>query len=327
LKTFLGADVGSTKTHVLIADETGKVIGFGRGGPGNHESVGYEGFQSSLQEAARDALKAAGLAADAISGAGFGVSGYDWPSETEPTLRVIRTLGLHAPLRAVNDAILGILAGSPDGWGIAVVSGTGCNCWGWDLSRERIAQMTGGGTGMGEGAGGSELVDEAVRRVAHAWTGRGPATRLTQAFMDFVRAADPIDLIDGLMNGRYRLTAKAAPLIFQAAAAEDSVALDVIRWGGCELGEMAVAVIRRLKFEALAFDVVQVGSLFEGSPLLAQTMMERIQPVAPQARLVKLAAPAVIGAVLLAMEQVDIRAGEGVRVRLNATAREAIRPK
>jgi N-acetylglucosamine kinase-like BadF-type ATPase len=184
VKSYLGVDVGSTKTHALIAEESGKVVGFGRGGPGNHETVGYEGFQASLHEAVGEALHAAGLTAESVSGAGFGVSGYDWPSETEPTLQVVRTLGLRAPLRAVNDAILGIVAGSPSGWGIAVVSGTGCNCWGWDDSREHIAQMTGGGTEMGEGAGGSELVAEAVRRVAHAWTGRGPATRLTQAFMD-----------------------------------------------------------------------------------------------------------------------------------------------
>jgi N-acetylglucosamine kinase-like BadF-type ATPase len=327
VKTFLGVDVGSTKTHALIAEESGKVVGFGKGGPGNHESVGYEGFQTSLHEAVSGALSAAGLSAEKIAGAGFGVSGFDWPSETEPTLAVIRTLGLKAPLRAVNDAILGILAGSPAGWGIAVISGTGCNCWGWDFNREHIAQMTGGGTGMGEGAGGTELVAEAIIRVAHAWTGRGPATRLTQAFMDYVRATDPEDLLDGQMNGRYHLSAKAAPLVFQAAAAGDAVALDLIRWGGRELGEMAVAVIRKLRFETLAFDVVQVGSLYEGSPLLAQTMMETIRPVAPQACLIKLGAAPVVGAVLLGMEQAGIRAGESIRTRLNQTAREAIQPK
>ena len=32
---FLGADVGSTKTHVVIADETGRVLGLGEGGAGN----------------------------------------------------------------------------------------------------------------------------------------------------------------------------------------------------------------------------------------------------------------------------------------------------
>ena len=41
---YLGADIGSTKTHTLIVDETGRALGFGESGSGNHEDVGYEGM-------------------------------------------------------------------------------------------------------------------------------------------------------------------------------------------------------------------------------------------------------------------------------------------
>ena len=34
---FLGGDIGSSKTHVLIADEGGQAVGFGQSGAGNHE--------------------------------------------------------------------------------------------------------------------------------------------------------------------------------------------------------------------------------------------------------------------------------------------------
>ncbi len=40
MRYFLGVDVGATKTHALIADEAGAGVGFGAGGPGNHEVVG-----------------------------------------------------------------------------------------------------------------------------------------------------------------------------------------------------------------------------------------------------------------------------------------------
>ena len=39
---FLGIDAGGTKTHALIADENGRAAGFGSGGPGNWQSVGFE---------------------------------------------------------------------------------------------------------------------------------------------------------------------------------------------------------------------------------------------------------------------------------------------
>jgi len=117
---FLGVDVGATKTHALIAEENGQVCGFGEAGPGNHEGVGYDGLAAALRTATEQALARAGLSIAQIAGAGFGVAGYDWPSEREPTLRAIRTLGLNVPFEAVNDTIIGLLAGAPDGWGIAV---------------------------------------------------------------------------------------------------------------------------------------------------------------------------------------------------------------
>ena len=46
---FLGIDIGATKSHALIADENGCAVGFGQGGPGNHEVVGYEGLTATLQ--------------------------------------------------------------------------------------------------------------------------------------------------------------------------------------------------------------------------------------------------------------------------------------
>jgi N-acetylglucosamine kinase-like BadF-type ATPase len=303
MNAFLGADIGGTKTHVLIATATGQVIGFGEAGPGNHETVGYEGLVAALQTATAQALTQAGLKPTQIAGAGFGVAGYDWPSEETATLAAISTLGLPAPLAVVNDTILGLLAGSTEGWGVAVVSGTGCNCWGWDQSRQRIGHVTGGGWLFGEAAGASELVFKAVQALAHEWTRRGPATALTPVLTRAWGATSLPDLLEGLMDGRYRADAAAAPLIFQVAAAGDPVAVDLIHWAGRELGELAMAVIRQLEFEPLAFDVVLMGSMYNGSPLLIETMRQTIHAVAPGARLVRLAAPPVVGAVLLGMER------------------------
>ena len=127
---FLGSDVGGYKTHVLIADETGQAVGFGEAGPGNHELVGYDGLVAALRQAASAALASARLTVDQIAGAGFGVGGYDWPCERQDTLDAIGKLGLSCPVEAVNDAMIGLLAGSEECWGAAVVSGSGCNCWG-----------------------------------------------------------------------------------------------------------------------------------------------------------------------------------------------------
>lgn len=305
---FLGVDVGSSKTHAMIADETGKVIGFGQGGAGNPERTDYQDFAILLQQVANQALGEAGLQRSQISGAGFGVSGYDWPAQLEPTMRGISAIGLDAPIGLVNDAIIGLLAGSTQGWGIAVVAGTGCNCWGWDQAR-KIGRMTGCGEWMGENAGGMDLVIRAVRAIALNWTHRGPDTKLREPLLQLVGAKDQLDFLEGLVLGRYQLSAGYAPLIFQFAEEGDPVANQIILDMTAVLGDMALGVIRQLNFAALEFEVVLVGSLYKAGQLMIDPLQRLIQGEAPKARFVPLQAPPVVGGVLLGMEKagLDIR--------------------
>jgi N-acetylglucosamine kinase-like BadF-type ATPase len=314
---FLGFDVGSTKSHALVADDAGQALGFGAGGPGNPLSIGYESFAKLLRAVTQEALTAVGIAKDDVAGAGFGIGGYDWPSQRESILQAIHTLKLGAPLEIVNDAIIGLLAGAAEGWGVAVVAGTSCNCWGWDQDR-REGRMT-GFSWLGEAAGGDELVIKALQAVAYEWTRRGPPTRLTQAFVELTDTRDVEDLLEGLTLERIRLGAEAAPVVFRVAAEGDPVANELILWAGHGLGSLALGVIRQLGFEALAFDVVLAGSFFKGSPLLAEAMRETIQPVAPGARLVRLHVPPVVGGVLLGMEMGGAKAPAVREVLIEST--------
>lgn len=303
---FLGVDIGGTKSHALIADGTGHAVGFGAGGPGSYEVVGWEGLRRVLQAITDQALADAGIAREQIAGAGFGVAGYDWPAEREPTRQAIESLGLQTSFEFVNDAVIGLLAGASQGWGVAVVAGTSNNCWGRDR-QGREGRVTGCGSWCGEYGGAVELVAKAVQAVAMAWTKRGPATRLTEAFIGLTGAANATDLLEGLALARYYLAAPAAPLVFQVAAEGDPVAQETVRWAGRELGSLAVGVIRQLGFEELDFEVVLSGSLYDGSPALSEEMRTTIHALAPGARLVRLTAPPVVGGVLLGVEQVGIQ--------------------
>lgn len=321
---FLGVDVGSSKTHALVADERGQAVGFGESGAGNHEIVGYDGLAEALNRSVGGALAAAGLSRKDIAGAGFGVAGYDWPSEKEATLGAIGVLGMDASVEAVNDAVLGLLAGAADGWGVAVVAGTGCNCWGRDQTHQRYGQVTGGSLQMGEAAGAGELVAKAIQVIAHAWTRRGRPTQLTDAFLAYTGLDSATVLLQQIATDELHLPAKMAPLVFEVAAAGDQVANEVIRWAGCELGELVNAVVRQLHFEQLTFEVVMVGSLFNGGPLLIEPMRQTIQTVAPGARLACLAVPPVVGAVVLGMEQAGLVVSAAIRKTLERSTTQVL---
>ena len=319
MRYFLGADLGATKTHTLITDETGNALGFGESGPGNHESIGYDRMFEAMQDGMEQALRGASLKKADITGAGFGVAGYDWLSEYEATARTIDRLGLTAPYKFVNDTVPGLVAGSEEGWGVVVVSGTGSNCRGWDREHVREGRVTGHGVSMGEGAGGTELMHRCMQLVGYAWSKRGPMTKLADALVEYVGAKDLNDLIRGYTTNEFHIGAEAAPLVFRVAQAGDQVALDLIHWAGCELGEIANAVIRQLEFENLAFDVVMTGSMFEGGALLIEPMRETIHTLAPKAHLVRLTAPPVLGAVMLGMEAAGLHVTSSIRATMANT--------
>ena len=314
---FLGIDIGGTKSHALIADEKGQMMGFGEAGPGNHEVVGYEGLRMVLQSITEQALKQAGLSREAISGAGFGVAGYDWPSELPPTLDAIDSLGLSCPIEVVNDTVIGLVAGAEAGWGVALVAGTSTNCWGMD-EQGRIGRVTGGGARFGENGGASELVAQAVIAIAKAWSRRGPATALTQAFVEYFGAPHVEALLEGIQLERLHPGPWLAPTIFQVAEQGDEVAQGLIHWAGESLADLARGVIRQLDIQDRAFDIVLIGSMFKGGAMLLDPLKTSVWEEAPRARFVRLSAPPVLGAVLLGMQKAGL-APSNPRQRLIAT--------
>jgi N-acetylglucosamine kinase-like BadF-type ATPase len=166
---------------------------------------------------------------------------------------------------------------------------------------------------MGEGAGGSELMHRCMQIIGYSWTKRLPETALADAIVAHVGAKDLEDLLRGYTTHEYHVGAEAARTVFRVAAAGDRAARDLIRWAGTELGELVNAVARQLEFQNLAFDVVMTGSMFDGGAMLIDPMRETVHKFAPQARLVRLNAPPVIGAVMLGMEAAGCRATPAIR--------------
>jgi N-acetylglucosamine kinase-like BadF-type ATPase len=301
---FLGIDTGATKSHALLTDEHGRVLGFGESGPGNWEVVGWEGMRAVLDEIIGQATAQAGIPRTHIARAGLGLAGFDWPEDRQPHEVIIKQLLPGVPFVLVNDAFLGLPAGTDAGWGVVVSAGTSCNATGRN-PQGQIGRLT-GSSRFGEYGAAGELVWFALQAVSRAWSRRGPETALGAAFCTAVGAADVPDLLAGLMRGRYHIQAEKAPVVFATAAQGDAVALELVRWAGHSLGDLACGIIHQVGIMEMAFDVVLAGSFYKGSPLVQVCMAETIHALAPHARLVHLTAPPVIGAVLLGMEQVGV---------------------
>jgi len=323
MKYFLGIDVGSSKTHALIVDETGQCAGFGRSGGGNHQNVGYEGLERVLAESFDGALNMSGMERASITGAGFGVAGYDFPSDREVHLNAISALGLSCPVEIVNDGMNGLLAGATRGIGVNVTAGSSNNARGRGKNGQE-GRIVGNGIRFGEFGGAVEIVERGLQMVNYAWIKRIPPTVLTKIYIEALGATNEMDLVEGLSNSQYHLFPYLAIKVIEAARDGDAAACEVAQWAGEELGWLAVSVARQIEMENDEVEVIQSGSIFEAGEVITSPMRSLVLKHCPRAKLIRLDGPPVVGAVILGMEQAHFD-GYTVRDQIIRTAKELVK--
>ncbi|MGE5248603.1 MAG: N-acetylglucosamine kinase [Bacteroidota bacterium] len=322
MRYYLGIDVGSSKTHALIADETGTCIGLGKASGGNHQGVGYEGLEAVLKASFAQACSMSGVGPAQIAGAGFGVAGYDFPSDRAPHLGAIAALGISCPVEVLNDGMNGLLAGASGGIGVNVTAGSGTNCRG--RNREgKVGRIVGNGTDFGEYGGATEIAVKTLHMVNYAWIKRTPPTQLTEILLEATGARDELDLMEGLSNEYYHLSPYIAMEVIKAARLGDVSACEVTRWAGEELGWLAVSVARQIGMENDEVQIIQSGSVFEAGSLITEPMREVVLQHCPRAKLMRLDGPPVVGAVILGMEQARFD-GYAVRDTMIRTAKQLL---
>lgn len=317
---FLGIDVGATKTAALIADETGTALGYGLGGPGNHESVGWDGFKQASDDAVKQALAQAGVTITEIAAAGMGLAGLDWDNEYEIHTSALAEIGLTMPMFLDNDSALGLYAGASQGWGVCVAAGSSNNARGRGKDG-RLGRITGHGSEFGEYGGAWEIIHHAIQKVAYEWSKRLPPTAMSPIFIADTGARNLADLVEGLALRRYEPKGYWAIRVFECAAAGDKAARDVITWAGHELGETACAIIRQIEAENEPVEVILTGSVYKGGELIINPLREVVLATAPRAKFIVVDAPPVVGGVLMGMELILGKDAYKTRAHLLETAR------
>ena len=159
--------------------------------------------------------------------------------------------------------------------------------------------------------------------VNYAWIKRIAPTALTQIYIEALGAKNEMDLMEGLSNHQYHLSAQLAVKVMEAARQGDAAACDVAKWAGEELGWLAVSVARQIEMGNEEVEVIQSGSVFEAGELIMGPLQEVVLMHCPKAKLMRLNGPPVVGAVILGMEQVGFD-GYAVRETMIRTAKEMV---
>lgn len=259
---FLGVDGGQSSTTALIGDETGRVVGAGRGGPCNHigGAGGRERFVSAIERCVGQACREAGTdpAAVEFEAACLGFSGG--PEDKRPLLeQMLRARRLIVTTDAPI-ALAGATGGQP---GIITIAGTGSIAFGRNAAG-RTARVGGWGYIFGDEGGGFDIVRQALRAALRQEEGWGAATRLHGALLEATGLSSANEVLHRFYTTEWPRdrVAALARLVDEAADEGDAAAVAILENAAGQLAKLAGMVRRQLFAPGEAARVVYIGGVF-----------------------------------------------------------------
>ena len=272
-RLFLGVDGGQSSTTALIGDDTGRVLGSGRGGPCNHVGAaeGRAKFVNAISGCLRAACAEAAFDPGAIrfEAACLGFSGG--PADKEPILReMLRT----DRLMVTTDAPIALSGATGGGPGIITIAGTGAISYGRNR-QGRAARAGGWGYIFGDEGGGFDLTRQALRAALRQEEGWGPRTALHAKLLEATGSGNANELLHRFYTTEFARPeiASFSRLVDECAREGDEVARLLLENSARELAELTAAVRAQLFGPGEEVFVAYIGGVFHCGLLLERFRM------------------------------------------------------
>lgn len=301
----LGVDGGATRGEVAIADMRGSIIARCQTGPASFNTAPAEQACENIAAGILPLLKRLRKGAEfQFARAAFGMSGIDAPSDQRLFQKAIRNyFGKLLPesFEAINDIVVALYAGVTKGYGIALIAGTGSNCYGRDpAGNEAYA----GGLVCNDEGSAYDIGFHLLRAASRSFDGRGERTLLEPMLCRHygVRNLREVTPLIRKTGWAKREIASLAPLVDAAALRGDPVARLILEQEGVEICRMVGAVAGRLRFSG-PFETVLVGSVLKKSKYLYNKVIALMKKEIPDARPRRPRGSPVMGAVRYALRK------------------------
>jgi N-acetylmuramic acid 6-phosphate etherase len=275
-RLYLGIDGGGTRTVALLT-QADMVLGRGEGRPSNLQVIGVSAALAALDETVDRAFAAARIRRRPVHAACLGLAGAG-RAEDQAVIRAWAERARLAETVIVQaDTSLLLAAGTPDGWGAALVAGTGSMAFVKDRTG-RTARAGGWGHLLGDEGSGYALAVNALRAIAQAADGRAPATALTERFLSVLGIAGPPGLIGAVHRAGLDRAALAAlaPLVLQTAADGDAVADGIVEHGAEQLAAAVIAAARQLDLGPDPLPLALAGGVLLASPEYRERVLQSL---------------------------------------------------
>ena len=278
----IGMDIGGTKSHLALFGKDGTFVDIGHWGCLNHEGLkgSFTQFEDELNQFVMQVISKNGITMDKIAYSVFGAAGVDLKEQHKIISQIFNRIGFNK-FTLVNDAFLGIPAGSGNGTGICAINGTGCTLAGLNKKGEML-QIGGLGVLSADLGGGGNISRRIISSVYCELFRKGQPTILTSFLFEKLGITTKYDYIEKIYektaDGSFNIY-RLSPMIFEAVKQNDNVARGILLEIAASYANGISAMMEELKFpgdEELC--IVLAGSVFvKGAhPLLIDSLKEKV---------------------------------------------------
>jgi N-acetylglucosamine kinase-like BadF-type ATPase len=314
MRSVLAVDGGNSKTDLAVIGEDGTLIASAHGPGTSHHHLGLVGAVEQLGVLFREASSRAGGATPAIGV--LALAGADQPEE-ETTLEAAISAQDWAPRVIVrNDTFAVLRSGTDSPDGVAVVCGAGINCVG--VADGHVVRFASLGGITGDWGGGSDVGMAALGAAVRSEDGRGPDTVLVDVVAHHFGRADATAVALDVHAQRISIweLGTVTPAVFAAAADGDAQAGLIMDRTADEVAAFVRAALTRLGRSDEEVPVVLGGSVLRaGWPMLDGRIDELVARFAPRAQVIRTAYPPLVGAALLALDEIGAPSAAHDRLR------------
>lgn len=300
---ILGIDQGGSKTHAIVMDGFGTVLGLGKSQGACYANTGLDVAMNYIKEASDRALGESGLSYEQMNWIVAGLTGADWDYEVELLTEALRKQTHHDNVYVVNDCIIAMRAGTSGTVSGILCAGSGFNC----AVRNGDDMFTYGYYVPDDCAGGSALARATLRAVYDGELGLNQKTALRELVLDFFRVSSVDELLLKDVTGQLADSeVLRLPVLLQNAALEgDPVAKDIWTKTGKRMAQCMTARIRKMHMEYEPVEVVLSGSVFKcRAPQLIESVTGEILDCAPNAVIISAEYEPIVGAALLGLDKI-----------------------
>jgi len=316
MRYALGIDGGGSKCDAALVDETGAVVGWGRGGPIHIYYDPPEVIAASFRDAIAGALAGRRLRELWVVGS---------TPRHEPSKEVLASAGETVHYREAGEVDTAYASVQED-WGLIVLAGTGSFVHGRTRDGRNLHW---GGTGPVLNDYGSAH-DIGLRGLRAAFMSHWTESRHTVLAKAIPAALHMKDL--GAVfhtiyaeSMRRRQIAALAKVVNDEAERGDRVALECVLAAADEMAAIAADMIRELHMEESAPAVIAIGGVAQRSSIWWERVCRRIAAVAPKMRPLMPRVQPATGAAMIGLREMGVPWTPELIDRLAETERE-VRP-